>query len=324
MNRTVISIAGHASRLPLSILRCPRCRSELSVEPDQVSCLNRRCIYSGQKFPVLNGKPVLIDFADSIFERSSYRKGNGSALPRDLTPNRMRSRLHLLVDGTNPVAAKNCDSFLSLVRARTRRPRILVIGAGVVGLGADRLYGDGDVELISTDVYASPATGLLCDAHKLPFDSQAFDGVWIQAVLEHVLEPSVVVAEIHRVLKQGGYVYAETPFMQQVHERAYDFSRFTRSGHRWLFRRFDEIDAGPITGPAIAFLWSMRYLLRALGAGEKLSRVIPLLFFWIRFLDRFCKPQEATDAAGGVFFLGRRSEGGISAASMVGYYERQS
>lgn len=52
---------------------------------------------------------------------------------------------------------------------------------------------------------------------------------------------------------------------------------------------------------------------------EKLSRVIPLLFFWIRFLDRFCKPQKATDAAGGVFFLGRRSEGGISAASMVGY-----
>jgi hypothetical protein len=89
--------------------------------------------------------------------------------------------------------------------------------------------------------------------------------------LEHVLDPSAVVAEIHRVLKPDGYVYAETPFMQQVHERAYDFSRFTRSGHRWLFRQFDEIDAGPITGPATAFLWSMRYLLRALGAGENLA-----------------------------------------------------
>jgi len=324
LNRTVISTAGRASRLPLSILRCPRCRSELSVGPDQVSCLNTKCIYSGQKFPVLNGQPVLIDFADSIFERSSYQRGNGSALPRTLARDRIRSRLHLLVDGTNPVAAKNCDSFLSLIRTQIKRPRILVIGAGVMGIGADQLYGDGNLELISTDVYASPSTGLLCDAHKLPFESQTFDGVWIQAVLEHVLDPSVVVAEIHRVLKPNGYVYAETPFMQQVHERAYDFSRFTRSGHRWLFRQFDEIDAGPITGPAIAFLWSMRYLLRALGAGEKLSRAIPLLFFWIRFLDRFCKPQKATDAAGGVFFLGRRSEGGISAASMVGYYERQS
>ena len=32
----------------------------------------------------------------------------------------------------------------------------------------------------------------------------SFDGVMIQAVLEHVLEPTRVVAEIHRVLKPDG------------------------------------------------------------------------------------------------------------------------
>jgi SAM-dependent methyltransferase len=42
---------------------------------------------------------------------------------------------------------------------------------------------------------------------------------WIQAVLEHALDPPVVVAEIYRVLKPGGLVYADTPFMQRVHER---------------------------------------------------------------------------------------------------------
>lgn len=319
-----MSIAAQTSGPALSILRCPRCRSRLALGPDQVSCLNEKCIYSDQRFPLLNGQPVLIDFADSLFERSNYQRGNGSALPRDFTRNKLRSRLHLLVDGTNPVAVKNCDLFLSLVKAQARYPRILIIGGGVVGLGSDKLYCDPDVELISTDVYASPSTVLLCDAHKLPFETQTFDGIWIQAVLEHVLDPHVLVAEIHRVLKQNAYVYAETPFMQQVHERAYDFSRFTRSGHRWLFRRFEEISSGSITGPAMAFLWSMRYLLRALGVGEKLSRVIPLLFFWIRFLDRFCQPQKAADAAGGVFFLGRRSETKLSAASMVRYYEQQS
>ena len=74
------------------------------------------------------------------------------------------------------------------------------------------------------------------------------DAVICQAVLEHVLEPASAVSEIHRVLRRDGLVYAETPFMQQVHERAYDFSRFTQSGHRWLFRRFSEISAGPIGG----------------------------------------------------------------------------
>jgi ubiquinone/menaquinone biosynthesis C-methylase UbiE len=32
--------------------------------------------------------------------------------------------------------------------------------------------------------------------------------VWIQAVLEHVLDPPIVVAEIYRVLRPGGLVYA--------------------------------------------------------------------------------------------------------------------
>lgn len=65
-----------------------------------------------------------------------------------------------------------------------------------------------------------------------------------------------------RVLKPHGMLYAETPFMQQVHERAYDFTRFTANGHRWLFRRFEQIDAGVNrgsgAGPALA--WSVRYL----------------------------------------------------------------
>jgi len=56
----------------------------------------------------------------------------------------------------------------------------------------------------------------------------------VQAGLEHVRDLWQVVAEIHRVLKDDGLVYAETPFMQQVHEGPYDFTRFTESGHRYL------------------------------------------------------------------------------------------
>ena len=100
-----------------------------------------------------------------------------------------------------------------------------------------------------------------------------------------MLDPAAVVAEIHRVLRLSGLVYAETPFMQQVHERAYDFTRFTQSGHRWLFRRFDEIRAGPVGGTGVALIWSIRYFARALGAGDKLSRLVSLPFFWLRWLD---------------------------------------
>ena len=64
----------------------------------------------------------------------------------------------------------------------------------------------------------------------MPF--KEIDLVIIQAVLEHVMYPNKVVSEIYRVLKNDGLIYSETPFMQQVHEGPYDFSRFTESGHR--------------------------------------------------------------------------------------------
>jgi SAM-dependent methyltransferase len=304
-------------------LRCPSCGASVTLCTDLALCRNEACSYSDHGFPLIDGQPVLIDFVDSVFPRSNYQRGNGSALPRALSRRGLRSRLHLLVDGSNPIAARNCELFLSILKEQKRNPSILVIGGGAIGLGADKLYSDPDISLVGTDVYASPHTDLLADAHKLPFANGTFDGVWIQAVLEHVLDPAAVVDQLHRVLKPGGIVYAETPFMQQVHERAYDFTRFTQSGHRWLFRRFEEITAGPITGPATVLLWSIRYLLRALGAGEKVSQAVPLMLCWIRFLDRFCNRRETADGAGGVFFLGCRSDSAIPAVSMPEYYERQ-
>ena len=204
----------------------------------------------------------------------------------------------------------NCAQFIRLLKQDAARPVVLVIGGGTVGLGASELYDDETIEIVGTDVYASPYTALVTDAHKLPFEDGVFDGVWVQAVLEHVLEPATIVDEIHRVLRRGGLVYAETPFMQQVHERAYDFSRFTQSGHRWLFKRFSEIGAGPIGGAGVALVWSIRYFCRALGAGDKLSLLIALPFFWIRYLDRFARGRAMADAASGFFFLGRRSDSG--------------
>jgi SAM-dependent methyltransferase len=304
-------------------IRCPRCFSPIRDRGDQPRCSSADCEYYKVGFPVINAQPVLIDFPASVFDREMYLSKNGSALPRDVTRRSLGSRLHRFAFGKNPVAATNCAKFLNLLKENSERPIILVIGGGAIGLGADQLYDDPSIELIGTDVYASQYTVLVADGHRLPFDDGIFDGVWVQAVLEHVLEPATVVAEIHRVLQPKGLVYAETPFMQQVHERAYDFSRFTQSGHRWLFRQFAEISAGPVSGPGVALIWSIRYFFRALGAGDKMSRVISLPFFWIRYLDRFARGRAVADAASGFFFLGQRTDQAINPYSMLRYYDQQ-
>jgi hypothetical protein len=65
-------------------------------------------------------------------------------------------------------------------------------------------------------------------------------GVRIRGAL--VARSPRVASEIHRLLKSGGFVYSEIPFMQQVHEGAYDFTRYTLVGHRALFRALDDLE----------------------------------------------------------------------------------
>ncbi|UZE49189.1 methyltransferase domain-containing protein [Rhodopseudomonas sp. P2A-2r] len=323
LNNPTSTISADDSQDLSDITCCPRCRSPIAFQGAQSRCSNAECEYARAGFPMVDGQQVLIDFEASIFERATYHNHSGSVLDRDVQNHSIGSRLHRFTFGKNPVADANCRSFIALAKSRSARPLILVIGGAKVGLGAGPLYDDPALNVVGTDVFSSPYTTLVADAHRLPFVDQSFDGVWIQAVLEHVLDPINVVSEIHRVLRKDGLVYAETPFMQQVHERAYDFTRYTQSGHRWLFKSFTEISAGPVTGGGVALLWSIRYLVRAFGVGDGVSRLAALPFFWVRFFDGFGSRRAKADAASGLFFLGRRSEQDLEPGSMPQYYDRQ-
>jgi SAM-dependent methyltransferase len=184
------------------------------------------------------------------------------------------------------------------------------------------LYDAGDVRVCGFDIYASTHTDFVADAHRIPFADESFDAVWIQAVLEHVIEPHQVVAEIARVLRADGVVYAETPFMQQVHEGAYDFTRFTESGHRWLFRDFECLESGVVLGPGTASWWSLRYTLRALFRSHVLAEVLALPFFWLRFLDGLTSGVYASDAASGVYFFGKKGGSRLGPKELVAFYHR--
>jgi hypothetical protein len=143
--------------------------------------------------------------------------------------------------------------------------------------------------------------------------------------MEHVVEPSKVADEIHRVLKSDGVVYAETPFMQQVHEGAYDFTRYTVLGHRYLFKRFDELDMGGNIGPESVLAWSVRYLTWSVFRSQKLARVVGLVFGVLLRPLRYVTSEESMyDASSGVYFLGKKTaKPPISHKELVALYRGQ-
>lgn len=307
--------------VPLEILRCPVDRGLLRAERDSLVC--EAC---DRHFPVVDGTPVLIDGERSLFTIDEVAE---SRTARDRRSILERIAYRLRPSPTdNPGAPERFRRFRDLVRASAGGPRarILVVGGGALGSGMQAIDGDPDLEFVDTDVYLNERVRVACDAHQLPFADGAFDGAIVQAVLEHVVAPQEVVAEIHRVLKPGGLVYAETPFMQAVHEGAYDFTRFTDLGHRRLFRMFEEVERGVAVGPGTSLFWAIRYFVRALPrqggtAVRLLDFAASCATFWLVLLDRrLATHAGAYDAASGVFFLGRRAEHPIGDREIIADY----
>jgi len=303
-------------------LRCPRCASSLRNPGLHPSCSDTTCEYSATGFPLFDAQPVLIDFANSIFDREMYCSGHGSALRRDVTGRSLGSRVHQFVLGENAVAASNCARFIELLKQGARRPIVLVIGGGTVGLGANELYCTDSIELVGTDVYASPYTALVTDAHKLPLKTGCSTAFGSRPCSNTCwsLQPSLTrftgcfgaagwFTPKHRSCSRC----TSGPMISRALRRAAiaGCSRDFRNKRRTDRRR------------GVALVWSIRYFCRALGAGDKLSLLIALPFFWIRFLDRFARGRATADAASGFFFLGRRSDRVIDPHSMTNYYDRQ-
>jgi SAM-dependent methyltransferase len=271
------------------------------------------CPSCGMRFPAIQGIPVLVDFGSSILKEDVVVQTEAGSTIRRRRRGRFVSHFQL----HNAVAEKNIDLLLSELPSS---PLILIVGGGSIGQGMSRLYEDRTSRVVAFDIYASPNVQLVADGHRIPFEGETFDAVVIQAVLEHVLNPSEIVAEIWRVLKPAGLVYAETPFLQAVHEGPYDFQRFTESGHRWLFRHFELIRSGVVGGPMMQLLWSLNYAVRSLFRSRRAGIAVRTLLLPLVFLDRYVPAAYASDAADATFFLGRKASTAIQPNDIVDFY----
>lgn len=66
------------------------------------------------------------------------------------------------------------------------------------------------------DLYPTSDEVRRVDMQAMPFDSDTFDFLLANHVLEHVEMLDVALAEIHRVLKIGGYAILQTPFSMKL------------------------------------------------------------------------------------------------------------
>lgn len=84
----------------------------------------------------------------------------------------------------------------------------------------------------------------------LPIDNEVADTVLSLSVMEHLCEPQLFLNEAYRILKPGGAIILQVPFMWWVHEAPHDYYRYTRYGLRYMFEKsgFIDVQVFPQTG----------------------------------------------------------------------------
>ncbi len=299
---------------------CPLCKSKLLKTENEMVCSNKECNHSKESysFKISGDVPILIspDFTDTLFESDQIN----SYLPRK--SDYLTFIRNKIISRPSKVSEENCKNFIKEIFSLNENPKILVIGSGEKGSGTDELWQQNNIIIHGTDVYKTSYVDFISDSHYLPVEDSYYDGVWIQAVLEHVVEPIKVVDEIYRVMKLGGIVYAETPFMQQVHEGAYDFTRFTVLGHRYLFKKFELIKLGGNQGPEVVLTWSIRFFFLSIFRSVLVARIFGFIFSLILAPFKFITSKESLFfGPSGVFFLGKKSEKVISHKDLIELYK---
>jgi len=135
--------------------------------------------------------------------------------------------------------------------------RVLEIGSREVTGASNARKEFSKAEYVGFDYYPGNNVDIVGDAHKLSSyfeNGKQFDLIYSSAVFEHFTMPWIVATEIAKLLKVGGFVFAETHFSHGSHERPWHFFQFSDMALKVLFSEalgFECIEAGmsnPIVG----------------------------------------------------------------------------
>lgn len=187
---------------------------------------------------------------------------------------------------------------------RFKGKTVLNLGAGS-GIFDDLIQ----IETINLDIKTNPSIHVVADAHKLPFKDNSIYCVFSNAVLEHVQFPWVVSKEIHRVLKRGGMVCVNVPFLNIIHGET-DYFRFTNDGLRACFHDFREIKSGMSAGPMtflVVYLGSLASTLVNIRViGFLIALAVRAILYPSFYFDPLLKGKKWEIFADAFYFIGTK------------------
>ena len=256
----------------LDILACPICKVPLELHEGTLLCTQQ-----GHRYPVINGVPILFPEAD---QREVCHEA-----PLDV-----REEYAAWV-------------HRNVLRSLANNQVVLDVGSGNVTVN--------DPNIVRMDVTLTPYVDIVADVHALPFLDESLDYVMSLAVLEHLHQPFVASQEMYRVLKRGGYVYADTNFVFCYHGYPHHYFNFSIHGIQRVFADFTMLQVGvpPHQMPSYAvenlISTYMRYFKPSNHQEEMFYQVLQeVMQYPLQAYDAKFTPDTAFRLSAGVFYLG--------------------
>jgi SAM-dependent methyltransferase len=114
------------------------------------------------------------------------------------------------------------------------------------------------------------AADIIADLNNtVPLPDACADTVMSISVLEHLHSPHRMLSEAHRVLRPGGRLVLQVPWMWRVHEEPHDYFRFTPFGLQHLLQQagFKSVEVTPTNGVFGMLSLKLNYASRRLVRG---------------------------------------------------------
>ncbi len=264
-------------------LVCPTTHQRLTIQGNQLTTLDRHYVY-----PLVNGVPILL----SEKKQQEYLKEQDGTMEQiyanmvnENQPS-FRDRFFYNIDkfaqrGGDYRSDKSREAIQSMLARHEPDELFLSVGGGPLRI---------DSKLVNLNIGLFQNVDVVGDAYLLPYSNDSVDAIYCEAVLEHLEYPNQAAAEMFRVLRPGGQIFAATPFLQAFHAFPNHFQNFTLIGHRRLFERagFEIVSSDVCVGPTYTFVDLTAIYLSYLPTrvlSQLMPRIVRLLGAMIRPID---------------------------------------
>lgn len=292
----------------LNILACPVCKTKVVFDGKQ----SMACYKCDNVYPVYKDVPVMLDKEVKEELKKVLSTQRGEEMRREWSE---ASKKHMSIKEKVWEVIKPPKHCIDIDKDALIKPLVDTMGSSAViveiGVGSKKRIS----QSIGVDISCWNNTEVVAIGEKLPFLDNSVDFIINEAVLEHVKEPNLIVSEIYRVLRAGGYVYVDVAFNQPYHGFPCHYQNFTLDGLEFLFKDFWKVASGIVAGPASTLCNIITKLIPILvGKRKYITRFFQLIVGWtiifpLRYLDLILiKRPEAVTMATSLYFIGKKGQ----------------